>query len=81
MSFHAEHMGEMRNVYKVFIEKPEGRPRNRLEDNNEMKEIRWEDADWIHQIRNKWWAFYCGHGNEPSSSINFLTVLKKDSAP
>jgi hypothetical protein len=35
-----------------LIEKPEekrslGRPRNRLEDNTEMKEIRWENVDWI----------------------------------
>jgi hypothetical protein len=56
-------MGEMRNVYNIFTEKPEGkrpigRERHRWEDNIRMdlREIGWEGVDWIHlaEDRNQW---------------------------
>jgi hypothetical protein len=47
-------MGEKRNAYRVLVEKsvghiPRGSPRQKWEDNIKMdlKEIRWEDVDWI----------------------------------
>jgi hypothetical protein len=47
-------MGEMRNVYKILVGKPEGkrplgRPRRRKEDNiiTDIKEIDREVVDWI----------------------------------
>jgi hypothetical protein len=53
-------MGEIRNVYKISVGKPEGkrplgRPRRRLEDNIrlDIRELWWEDVDWIYlaQVR------------------------------
>jgi hypothetical protein len=58
-------MGETRNTYNTLVEKPEGKrplgkPRRRLEDNigMDLREIEWEDVDWIHlaQDRNQWRA-------------------------
>jgi hypothetical protein len=47
-------MGEMRNIYKIVIVKPEGkiqlgRPRHRLENNIKMDlhRIGYKDVDWI----------------------------------
>jgi hypothetical protein len=47
-------MGERRNVYWIFVGKPEGRrpsrrPRRRWVDNIkiDLREIRWEGTDWI----------------------------------
>ena len=47
-------MGEMRGVYKVFVENPEGertlgRPRRRWEDNIKMnlQEVKCEGMEWI----------------------------------
>jgi hypothetical protein len=47
-------MGEMRNAYNIFVGKPEGmrpviRPRRRWEDNIRiyLREIGWEDVDWM----------------------------------
>jgi hypothetical protein len=56
-------MGEMRNVYKILIGKPEGkrplrRPRHKQENNIKMdfNEIVWEGADWIHLAQDRdWW--------------------------
>jgi hypothetical protein len=57
-------MVEMRNGYNILVGKPEGkrplgRPRSRLEDNNnkmDLKEIWWEGVDWMHlvQDRDQW---------------------------
>jgi hypothetical protein len=56
-------MGAKRNVYRILVEKPEGkrplrRPRRRLVDNIKMdlREIGWVDMDWIDlaENRNKW---------------------------
>jgi hypothetical protein len=53
-------MGEMRNVYRILVGKPEGkrecgRFRCRWEDNLRMdlREIRWEGVDWIHLALNR----------------------------
>jgi hypothetical protein len=54
-----------RNIYKIFVGNPErkrplGRPRRRWEDNVRMtvREIEWEDVDWIHlaQDGDRWLA-------------------------
>jgi hypothetical protein len=52
-------MGEMRNVYKILVEKSEGkrplgRPRRRWEDNIRMdlREMEWDGLDWIHLTQN-----------------------------
>jgi hypothetical protein len=56
-------MGEERNVYRVLMEKPEGkrplgRPRHRWEDGIRMdlREIGWGNVDWIQlaQDRDRW---------------------------
>jgi hypothetical protein len=55
----------MRNAYKSFVGKPEGkrplgRPRRRWEDNIRMslREVGWEGIDWVHltQCRDQWRA-------------------------
>jgi hypothetical protein len=66
---HVARMGEGRGVYRVFIERPEGkRPlgRRRWEDNNKMD--RWGGLD---SAGLRWGpvAGLCEHGNEPSGSI------------
>jgi len=62
---HVARMGEMRNLYLIFVGEPEGkRPFGRLrrrEENNikmHLRIIRWEGVDWIHlsQDRDQWWA-------------------------
>jgi hypothetical protein len=47
-------MGEKRNAYRIFVEKPQekkpqGRPRRRWADNIKMDltEIGWDGVDWI----------------------------------
>jgi hypothetical protein len=53
----------MRNTYNILVGKP-GRKRSlgrpRWEDNIriDLREIRWEDVDWIHlaQDRDQWWV-------------------------
>jgi hypothetical protein len=56
-------MGEVRNVYKVLMGKPEGkrslgRPRRRWEDGIRMhlREIGWGSVEWIQlsQDRDRW---------------------------
>jgi hypothetical protein len=51
---HVARMGEMKNAYRIFVGKPEGKrplgiPVRRWEDNIRMdvREIGWEDVDWI----------------------------------
>jgi hypothetical protein len=62
---HVARMGEKKNAYRLFVEKPEGRrpvgrPRCRWLDNIRMDlvEVRWGDMDWIGlaQDRNRWRA-------------------------
>jgi len=55
---HVERMGVIRNAYKIFIGKAEGkRPRGR-EGNivMDLREICWESVDWMHltQDRDQW---------------------------
>jgi hypothetical protein len=54
-AMHIAHMGRMKNAYKSFLRRPEGksllgRPRRRWEDNTRtfLKETAWEVVDWIH---------------------------------
>jgi len=60
---HVTRMGEIRNSYKILIEKPEGkrplwRPRRRWEHNIRMdhREMWLKGVDWIHlpQDGDKW---------------------------
>jgi hypothetical protein len=53
-------MGEMRNVYTIFVGKPEGkralgRPRSRWKDNISMNlgETGWAVVEWIHQAQDR----------------------------
>jgi hypothetical protein len=51
-------MGEMRNSYKILVEKPEGkrpleRPTCRWEDRMDVGEIVWVGVDWIHLAQNR----------------------------
>jgi hypothetical protein len=56
-------VGEKESVYRSLAGKhvETARPRYRWEDNVEMdlKEIEWEDVDWIHlsEYRDRWQAF------------------------
>jgi len=50
-------MGEIRNISKILIGKPEGkrpvgRPRSRCEDKigMDLREIGWECVDWMHWL-------------------------------
>jgi hypothetical protein len=51
-------MGEMRNAYRILVEKPVERPRHRWVDNIKMDlgEIGWDGRDWIEraQDRDQW---------------------------
>jgi hypothetical protein len=69
-------MIEMRNGYKILVEKPEGkrtlgRPGCRWEDNIkiDLKEIGCEDVNWIIWLRQGTMAGSCEHGTKPSDSI------------
>jgi len=62
---HVARMGEMRNIHRVLVGKPEGnrqlgRPSLRWEDNIEMdlQEVGWGNGriDFV-QVRDKWRAF------------------------
>jgi hypothetical protein len=50
----------MRNAYNILVGKPEekrplGRPRCRWENNIkiDIKEVLWEDVDWIHLVQDR----------------------------
>jgi len=56
-------MEDVRNAYKLFFRKaegkrPRGRPRRRLEDNirTDIRVMEWECIDWMHlaQDRDQW---------------------------
>jgi len=58
-------MGEMRNVYKIVVGKPEekralGRPRRKMENNIKiaLKVTGFEGVKWSHVTKDngKWWA-------------------------
>ena len=70
---HVAHMVERRGVYRVLVEKPEGkrllgRPRRRWKDNIKMdyQEVECGGMDWIELASV---AGTCECGNEPSGSI------------
>jgi hypothetical protein len=50
-------MGEMRNVYKILVGKPErkiplGRPKRRWEDiRMDLSVVGWEGVDWMHLVQ------------------------------
>jgi hypothetical protein len=53
---HVAHMEEMRNAYNILVGKHEGkRPRCRWKENIRMdlREIGWEDMNWIHLAWDK----------------------------
>jgi hypothetical protein len=57
---HIAHVEEMRNAYKMLVQRPEGktplgRPRCRWEENIRMdrREIGWEGVDWIHLAQDR----------------------------
>jgi hypothetical protein len=60
---HVARMGEKRNAYRILVGKPKGkrplgRPRRRWVDNikMEVREIGWDDMDWIDLAQNRdWW--------------------------
>jgi hypothetical protein len=75
---HGACMGQMRNVYKILVRKPEAkrplrRPRHRWEDNikMELRETGREDVEWINlaQNRSQWWALM--------NTVMNLLVLQK----
>jgi hypothetical protein len=52
---HVARVGEMRNVYKILVGKPERkRSKRRWEDNISiyLREIGWEGVDWMHLIQD-----------------------------
>jgi hypothetical protein len=60
---HVARMGKERNVYRVWMGKPEGkrpleRPRHRWEDGIRMdlREMGWKSVDWIQMAQDRdWW--------------------------
>ena len=69
-------MGERRGIYRVLVEKPDGRsplgrPRHRWEDNIRMdlQEVRCGGMDWIELAQDSHVASTCECGNEYSGSI------------
>jgi hypothetical protein len=69
-------LGEERGVYRVLLEKPEGKrplgtPRRRWEDyiKMDLQEVGCGDMDWIGLAQDKQVASTFECGNEPSGSI------------
>ncbi|KAJ4448438.1 hypothetical protein ANN_10454 [Periplaneta americana] len=61
---HVARMGESRNAYRVLVGRPEGkrllgRPRRRWEDKMDLREVGYDDRDWINltQDRDRWRAY------------------------
>jgi hypothetical protein len=58
-AWHVERLGETRNVYRILMEKPEGkgrlrRPRRRWVDNitMDLREIGWDSMDWNELVQD-----------------------------
>jgi hypothetical protein len=50
--------GEVSNMYKILVRKPEGkrsfgRPRRRWEIRVDLKKIGWEGVDWINLVQDR----------------------------
>ncbi|KAJ4435558.1 hypothetical protein ANN_18174 [Periplaneta americana] len=82
---HVALMGESRNPYRVLVGRPEGkrslgRSRRRWEDNIKMdlREMGYDDRDWINlaQDRDQWRAY--ANGNEPPGSLNAIYWAPSD---
>jgi len=63
MGGHVTRMGEIGNVYRIFVtnpkwKRPRGRPKRRWDDNiiMDVREIGWEGVNWMHlvQVRYQW---------------------------
>jgi hypothetical protein len=74
-------MREKSNAYIILVgnperKKPVGRPRRRWVDNIKMdlRDIGWDDADWIDMAQDR--DQCCEHGNEPSGSIKCCEVFE-----
>jgi hypothetical protein len=74
---HVPYIGEMRNVHKILVRKPEKKRPCRWNDNMKMylREIGWEGVDWIHlaQDTDQWQT--CKHDNEPLGSTKVREFL------
>jgi len=81
---HVASMRESRGVYRVLVEKnegkrPLGRPRPRWEDNIkiDLQKVGWKVMDWIDlaQDRDMWWTLVNVVINflVPLNVVNFLT--------
>ncbi|KAJ4439149.1 hypothetical protein ANN_15106 [Periplaneta americana] len=73
---HVARMGESRNAYKVLVGRPEGkrplgRPRRGWEDNIKMdlREVGYDDREWIDLGKIGTDGDLCEGGNEPSGSL------------
>jgi hypothetical protein len=75
-------MGGKRNVYRILVEKPEGKrsldkPRHRWEDNIKMDLMEWKDWTGLIWLRI---GTLAGQGNEPSGYIKvteFFAYIRK----
>ncbi|KAJ4429075.1 hypothetical protein ANN_26076 [Periplaneta americana] len=80
---HVAHMGESRNAYRVLVgrlegKRPLGRPRRRWEDSIKMdlREVGYDDRDWINLAKDRdRWRAYVG-GNEPSGSLKAICKIE-----
>jgi len=84
---HVARMGEERGVYRLLVEKPEGkrplgRPRHRSVDNirKDLQEVGCGYMDWIGlaQDRDRWRTLVSAVMNlrVPRNAVNFLTSCK-----
>jgi hypothetical protein len=76
---HVARMGEEKNMYRVFMGKPEGkrplgRPRRRLEDGIkiDLRKIGWGSVEWIQlaQDRDRWRVLV-------NTVINLLVLVRR----
>jgi hypothetical protein len=68
---------EKRNLYKIFVGKPEGkkalrRKRRRWKDNVRVA-LEWEDIDWIRLAQEE----TSEHGNETLGPIKYCEILEQ----
>jgi hypothetical protein len=63
--------GEKRNVYRILVGKPQGKPRRRRKDNVkiDIRDMGWGGMDWIDLVQNRDQKGTSECGNEPSGYI------------